>query len=154
MADTETFGLKLYLDTGSGSPNAYTQVVGVTNIGQLFGFDRSIIDTSDIAAEVKTFLAGQLDPGTLDFEFKFDPEESTHDEDSGLMFTMRQRGLFSWVLLIPKSTASGSVDTYMYFQAVTVALSPAGAQDDIIRASCSLKISGLAVFDTTVPNLS
>ncbi len=154
MADTETFGLKLYLDTGSGSPNSYTQVAGITAIGQLFGFDRSIIDTSDIAAEVKTFLAGQLDPGTLDFEFKFDPEEATHDEDTGLMFTMTQRGLFSWVLLIPKSTASGSVDTYMYFQAVTVNLSPAGAQDDIIRASCSLKISGLAVFDTTIPAIA
>lgn len=151
MADTETFGLKLYLDSGSGSPNLYTQIAGVTNIGQLFGFDRSIIDTSDIAAEVKTFLAGQLDPGTLDFEVKFDPEEATHDEDTGLIFTMKTRGLFSWVLLIPKSTAAGSVDTYMYFQGVTVSLTPAGPQDDIIRASCSIKMSGLAVFDTTAP---
>ncbi len=154
MSDTETFGLKLYMDAGSGSPNSYTQIAGITNIGQLFGFDRSIIDTSDIAAEVKTFLAGQLDPGTLDFEFKFDPEEATHDEDTGLIFTMRTRGLFSFVLLIPKSIAAGSVDTYMYFQGVTVALSPAGAQDDIVRASCSIKISGLAVFDTTVPNIA
>ncbi len=154
MANTETFGLILYLSTGGGSPNEYTKVAGVTNIPQLFGFDRSTIDTSEIDSTVKTFLAGQLDPGTLDFELKFDPGETTHGSDSGLVNTMTTRGLFSWVLKIPASTAAGAVATYMYFQAVTVSLSVPGAQDDVLRGSCSLKISGLPVFVANAPTIA
>jgi len=154
MADTETFGLILYLDSGGASPNAYTAMAGVTNIGGLFSFDRSIIDTSDISAEVKTFLAGQLDPGAVDFECKFDPTEATHGDLSGLIYTMKTRGLFDWCLKIPASTAAGAVATYMYFQGVTTSVNPSGAQDDIIRASCSIKMSGLPVFTTTAPSLA
>jgi len=150
MSDTETFGLILYLGD-SGSPNLYTQVAGVTNIGGLFSFDRSIIDTSNIADTVKTFLAGQLDPGTVDFEVKWDPAETTHGDSAGLVNTMLTRGLFSWCLKIPASTAAGAVPTYMYFQGVTVSLTPAGAQDDVIRATCSIKMSGQPVFVANAP---
>jgi hypothetical protein len=152
MADTESFGLILYLDaSGGGSPNVYTAVAGVTSIGTLFSFDRSIIDTSDISAEVKTFLAGQLDPGEVSFELKFDPAEGTHDDLTGLIYTMKTRGLFSWCLKIPASTAAGSVPTYMYFEGVTTGLSPAGAQDDIIRATTTIKMSGSPVFVANAP---
>jgi len=155
MASTETFGLVLYLDSGGASPNAYTAMAGVTNIGGLFSFDRSIIDTSLISAEVKTFLAGQLDPGAVDFECLFDPgNEATHGDVSGLIYTMKTRGLFDWCLKIPASTAAGAVATYMYFQGVTTAVSPSGAQDDVVRASCSIKMSGLPVFTTTAPTLA
>ena len=152
MADTETFGLTLYLDNGiSGSPSVYTAVAGVTNIPSMFSFTRSQIDTSEIADEVKTFLAGQLDPGQLDFEIKFDQGEATHDDATGIIFTMTSRGLFGWALKIPASTAAGAVDEYMYFQAVTIDLSVAGSQDDVVRGTVSLKISGLPVFTTTPP---
>lgn len=154
MANTETFGLILYLSTGGGSPNTYTQIAGVTNINSLFNFDRSIIDTSEIADEVKTFLAGQLDPGTLDFDLKFDPGEATHDDATGLINTMKTRGLFSWVLKIPASTAAGAAATYMYFEGVTVTLSPTGTQDDVVRATCSIKMSGLPVFVANAPTLA
>lgn len=152
MASTETFGLKLFLGA-QGSPTVYTQVAGVTGIPQLFGFDRSTIDTSEIADEVKTFLAGQLDPGTLDFDLKFDSGESTHDDIAGLIFTMKTRGTFDWALEIPASIAAGATTTFMYFEAVTVALSVPGAQDDILRGSCSLKISGLPEFVKNSPPL-
>lgn len=152
MANTETFGLILYLSTAGGSPNTYTQVAGVTAINNLFTFDRSIIDTSEIADTVKTFLAGQLDPGTVDFELKFDAAgEATHDDATGLINTMLTRGLFSWSLKIPASTAVGAVATYMYFQGVTVSLTPSGAQDDVIRATCSIKMSGQPVFVANAP---
>ena len=154
MANTETFGLKLYLGD-SGSPNVYTQIAGVTAIPQLFSFNRSQIDTTEIADTVKTFLAGQLDPGEVTFDLKFDPGETTHDESTGLIFTMITRGTFSWCLEIPASNAVGAVATYVYFQAVTTALAPAGAQDDVIRASAvTLKISGLPVFTSTAPATS
>jgi len=154
MASTETFGLVLYLDSGGGSPNAYTAMAGVTNIGGLFSFDRSIIDTSEISAEVKTFLAGQLDPGAVDFECLFDPNEATHGDVAGLIYTMKTRGLFDWCLKIPASIAAGSAATYMYFQGVTTAVSPSGSQDDVVRASCSIKMSGLPVFTTTAPAIA
>jgi len=152
MAATESFGLILYLDaTAGGSPSLYTEIAGVTEIGGLFSFDRSIIDTSLISAEVKEFLAGQLDPGSLDFGLLFDPGEATHGDLTGLIFTMKTRGLFSWCLKIPASTTPGAVATYMYFQGVTTALSPAGSQDDVIRATVSIKMSGLPIFDAQAP---
>ena len=152
MASTESFGLILYLDaTSGGSPSLYTQVAGVTEIGGLFSFDRSIIDTSLISAEVKEFLAGQLDPGSVDFGLLFDPSEATHSDTTGLIYTMKTRGLFSWCLKIPASTAAGAVATYMYFQGVTTALNPAGSQDDVIRATVSIKMSGLPIFDPQAP---
>ncbi|MBK5105112.1 MAG: hypothetical protein JJE42_12765 [Burkholderiales bacterium] len=154
MASTESFGLILYLDNGlAGSPSVYTQVAGVTEIGGLFSFDRSIIDTSLIADEVKSFLAGQLDPGAVDFGLLFDSAEATHSDTTGLIYTMKTRGLFSWCLKIPASTAAGAVATYMYFQGVTTALNPAGAQDDVIRATVSIKMSGLPVFVANSPPL-
>lgn len=154
MADTETFGLILYLDLDGGSPNSYTQIAGVTNINNLFSFDRSIIDTSEIDATVKTFLAGQLDPGTVDFDLKFDPGESTHDDSTGLINTMLTRGTFSWVLKIPASNATDAVATYMYFQGVTVALNPTGPQDEVVRATVSIKMSGQPVFVANAPVLA
>ena len=154
MASTETFGLVLYLDSSGGSPSAYTAVAGITNIGGLFSFDRSIIDTSLISAEVKTFLAGQLDPGAVDFECLFDSQEATHGDLTGLIYTMKTRGLFDWCLKIPASTAAGAVATYMYFQGVTTAVNPSGSQDDVVRASCSIKMSGLPVFTAQAPTIA
>jgi len=152
MAALETFGLKLYLG-GSGSPTVYTQIAGVTSIGGLFSFDRSIIDTSVISNTVKEFLAGQLDPGSVDFELLFDPQEATHDDSTGLINTMLTRGAFSWCLEIPPSVG-GATTTYMYFQGVTIQLNPAGAQDDVARAQVSIKMSGQPVFTTTAPPTS
>jgi hypothetical protein len=150
MANTETFGLKLYKGDG-GSPTVYTQIAGVTEIGTLFSFDRSIIDTSEIADTVKTFLAGQLDPGAVEFTVKFDPNEPTHDDSTGLINAMLTRGAASWVLEIPPSDGAGAVTEYMYFQGVVTALTPTGAQDDVVRATCSIKMSGQPVFTTTAP---
>lgn len=153
MAATESFGLKLYLASSSGSPTVYTQVAGVTEIGGLFSFDRSQIDTSVISDTVKQFLAGQLDPGTLDFTVLFDAQEATHGNSSGLLYTMVTRGTFSWCLEIPPSV-DGAITTYMYFQGVTISLNPTGAPDDAIRASCSIKMSGQPEFTTTAPATS
>jgi len=150
LVNIETFGLKLYLGSGA-SPEIFTQIAGVTGIPTLFGFDRSLIDISEIADTVKQYRAGQLDPGNLEFEIKFDPGEATHDDSTGLIAEMLTRGAANWVLEIPPSDAPGAVTRYMNFSAVMVSLTPAGNQDDVTRANCSLKMSGQPTFGTVAP---
>lgn len=150
LVNIETFGLKLYLGNGA-SPEVFTQIAGVTSIGTLFSFDRSLIDITEIADTVKSFRAGQLDPGNVEFEIKFDPSNATHDDTTGLIGEMLARGASNWVLEIPPSDAPGALTTYMTFSGVMVALSPTGAQDDVTRATCTLKMSGQPVFTTVSP---
>lgn len=153
MAATESFGLTLYIQSGTGSPSAYTKLAGVTSMPQLFGFSRSKIDVSEISDEVKQFLGGQADPGEVQMELIFDPNEATHNDTAGLLYMARTRGLFDFVLKIPQSTAAGSTDTYMYFRGVVIEATVSGAQDDVIRANATIAVSGLADFDTTAPNI-
>jgi len=153
LVNIETFGLKLYLGDAA-SPEVFTFIAGVTNIPTLFGFDRSLIDISEIADTVKQFRAGQLDPGNVEFEIKFDPGEATHDDSTGLISEMLTRGASNWVLEIPPSDAVGAVTRYMNFVAVMTGLTPAGNQDDVTRASCTLKMSGQPTFGTVAPSTS
>lgn len=150
MADVETFGLELYLGDDA-SPVAYTLIGGVTEIPQLFSYNRSIIDTTEIKDTVKSYLAGQLDPGEVNFTIKFDAEDPTHDESTGLISKMLARGRHKFCLKIPESTADGAAATYHYFDAIVTGLTPQGNQDDVIRASVTLKLSGLGSFSATAP---
>jgi len=150
MANLETFGLKLYIGDG-GSPNSYTQIAGVTQIPTLFSFDRSLIDISEISDTVKSYRAGQLDPGEVSFEFKFDPNEATHDDSTGLINAMLTRGAFGFVLEIPASDGAGAAITYMSFTGVVTGITPSGNQDDVTRATCTIKMSGQPLFSTTKP---
>lgn len=151
LVNIETFGLRLYLGDAT-SPEVFTKVAGVTNIPTLFGFDRSLIDISEIEDTVKQFRAGQLDPGSVEFELKFDPGEPTHDDSTGLLAEMLTRGASNWVLEIPPSDAIGAVTRYMGFSAVMTGLTPSGNPDDVTRANCTLKISGQPTFGIDAPN--
>jgi len=153
LVNIETFGLKLYLGDDSASPTTYTQIAGVTQIPTLFSFDRSLIDITEIADTVKEFRAGQLDPGNVEFELKFDPNNATHDDATGLINEMLTRGANPWVLEIPPSDAVGAATVYMTFSAVMVSLTPSGNQDDVTRATASLKMSGQPTFTTVNPGV-
>lgn len=153
MAATESFGLILYIQSGSGSPSAYTKLAGVTNMPQLFSYQRSTIDVSEISDEVKQFLGGQADPGQVQMDLLFDYDEATHDDSAGVINMVTTRGLFDFVLLIPNSTGTGATDTYMYFRGLVIELTTGGNQDDALRGNFTVQISGQPVFDKTVPNI-
>lgn len=150
LVNIETFGLKLHLGDGN-SPEVYTQIAGVTQMPTLFSFDRSLIDITEIADTVKEFRAGQLDPGNVEFELKFDPSNATHDDTTGLINEMLTRGASNWVLEIPPSDAVGASTVYMTFAGVMVSLTPTGNQDDVTRATATLKMSGQPTFTTVSP---
>lgn len=150
MADTVTFGVKLYMGDGA-STEIFTQVEGVLDMGSIFGFARNPIDTSKLASVWKEFLAGTIDPGSVDFSLAFDLNEPTHDGTTGLLARMTEGARAQFAVEFPPSSAAGSVAQYMHFAGVVLTMDPSAAQDDIIRAAASIKISGEPTFNTTAP---
>lgn len=150
MADVETFGLELHRGDGA-SPEVYTKIAGVTELPTVFSYTRSQIETSEIGDTTKTFLGGQLDPGEVQFGVKFDHEETTHGDNSGLVASMTNRGRENWYIKIPESTADGAAPTYATFAAVMTSLQVSGAQDDVLRGTATLKISGAITFSASAP---
>lgn len=152
MADTETFGTIIFLGD-SGSPTIYSEIVGVTSVPTFSSGSRSTIDTSEISDTTKQFLAGMFDPGEMTFDIKWDPRETTHGSDSGLYYMSKTRGTFNFVAKIPASTSGGAAQ-FVYFVAVVTGFNITAPQEDVYRASVTLKISGDWVINTTAPATS
>ncbi|MEM9043411.1 MAG: hypothetical protein AAGC81_01860 [Pseudomonadota bacterium] len=154
MADpTETFGLKLAVRT-SESPDTYTYIGGIDEFGQLFSFTSAEIDVSDISDTVKKYLGGRLDPGGVNFTLKLDVGDPQHDASTGLLALAQVRGTEKFVIEIPPSIGTSSVVSYVLLDAFVSNVTPAGAGEDVIRAQCTLRISGAPTFTTVAPTFA
>lgn len=152
MAATETFGAKLWMGDG-GSPAIYSQVAGITSIPTVSSGSRSTIDISELSDTVKKFLAGMFDPGETAFDIIWDPRETTHGSASGLEAKSKQRGTVDFAIEVPQNIDGGAAQ-YIYFIAVVTGFNITAAQEDVFRATLTLKRSGDWYTDTAAPATS
>lgn len=153
MADRDTNGAILFYGD-SADPEVFVAIAGLVEVATPFGATRPSIDTTMSTSAARTFRAGRVDYGSLEFMVKFDHEETSHGAVSGLLQKLESRGATNWVLKeLPNSTAS-SVDQFMNFSGVLTAVQVSGTDDEIFRASCTIKISGKPTYGTDAPSTS
>ena len=93
------------------------------------------IDTTNIAAVHRTFLAGTIDSGDVTLEIMYDPKSDTSIEDAWDNTATAAPVEADMVITFTDSS------TYT-FKAIMTGFSVSVATDAAVTASCSFKISG------------
>lgn len=129
---TNTAGTKLEINT-SGS--TYTQVKGVNSFGGLGGGSAAVIDTTDFDSTAKEKSMGLPDEGQCSIGMIFLPK------DAGQLAMRAARGTRA----ATKFRITLSDGTKYEFTAYVLTFERTGEQDDVVKASSSLEISGSVV---------
>lgn len=131
---TNTAGTKLEINT---SGNVYTQVKGVNSFSGLGGGSAAVIDTTDFDSTAKEKAMGLRDEGQCSVGMIF------LQKDAGQLAMRAARNTsaatkFRWTF---------SDGTKLDFTAYVLTFERSGENDDIIKASSNLEITG-AVIET------
>lgn len=131
--EVKTQGTKLKL-AGTASPVTYTSMANVTSISGLGG-QKGDIEITNFDSLAKEFLTGLEDPGQVQVEINYSPDDTTQDElwalkDSGALRTWR----------IQLSGASPA--PYFAFTATVQQFQVNFQTDDVVRATVTLRVSG------------
>jgi hypothetical protein len=131
---------KLFMGTGTGSPETYTLIGGITDIGAPEA-STSEIDNTDLESDAKEFVAGITDYGSFTAQMKYQPNNPVHQdlEELALSHEVRNfRILYS------------DGKTKKEFAAFVKSYNPAAAVDGLVKGPLSLRITG--VVTTTYPS--
>lgn len=103
---TKTLGYGTILEYYTGS--AYAAIGQVKDITGP-GITRDIVDvtTQDSTDSYKEFLAALADPGEVTFTVEFDPDDSSHDQTSGLLSLLENTSSTNFNLITPVSATTG-----------------------------------------------
>ena len=119
----------------AASPEAFTQVLGVTEVS-LPNPETEDIETTDhdTTDATKEYVPGLIEPGDLSFLFKDDPDESSQT----IIETSRAaRSILNWQTTIPTTTPQ--VDVFpAYVKSVEVVTEING----IVMKRATLKVAG------------
>lgn len=72
-----TQGTKLYVGD-AGSPPAFQEIPDVTNVPSFGSSERPRIDVSNMSSTVREYRYGLADPGAVEFELNYVPDNSVH----------------------------------------------------------------------------
>lgn len=125
--------------TISASLTAISQVLSIDQSGcENETFETTTLDNSDAGKTHKA--TGYTEPGTLDFELFYDPDNSGHQDITDLAATPAE---VAWTVTYTDGTPT--VETYTV-AGVTVGRSV--AMNDGVKMSVSCKLTGLIGFST------
>jgi hypothetical protein len=153
MADRDTNGAVLYYGDGA-DPEVFTALAGLVEVATPFGASRPAIDTTESPSVARTFRGGRPDFGSLTCTIKFDHEVTSHGTVTGLLQQLKTRGPVNWSLGQAASSADSAVAQYMAFSGVVTAVDVSAADDDVFRASVTIKHSGEPTYGTVAPATS
>ena len=131
------FGTLLKIGDG-GSPESFTTIAEVTNIGgPSLSLDPIDVTNHSSTGGWKEFIGGLLDGGEVSFEINYDPVGATHDASTGLIADMSARTVRNFQLVFPDTG-----NTTWSFSALVTAFQPSEPIDNKLSASVTLKVSG------------
>jgi predicted secreted protein len=131
------FGTLLKKGDG-GSPESFTTIAQVTNIGgPSLALDPIEVTCHTSTGGWKEFIGGLLDGGEVSFDINYDPVGATHNASTGLIADMVARTVRNFQLVFPDT---GS--TTWSFAALVTAFEPSEPIDDKLAASVTLKLTG------------
>lgn len=131
--EVKTQGTKLKL-AGAVSPVAYTAMANVTSISGLGG-QKGDIDITNFDSTAKEFLTGLEDPGQVQVEINYSPNDTTQNT----LWTLKDSGaLRSWRIQL----SGASPSPYFGFNATVQQFQVNFQTDDVVRATVTLRVSG------------
>jgi len=134
-------GTKLYIgqDAPISSPEVFTQVGGITDVGAPESSSTEIDDT-DLDSEAKEFIRGLVDYGSITMQLKYRSTDPVVQriEDLGL-----SGDNVNWRIVYANGTKKE-------FNAFVKSFNPSAAVDSIVKGPLTLRING--VVTTTYPS--
>lgn len=131
--EVKTQGTKLKL-AGAVSPVTYTAMANVTSISGLGG-QKGDIDITNFDSTAKEFLTGLEDPGQVQVEINYSPNDTTQNT----LWTLKDSGdLRSWRIQL----SGASPSPYFGFNATVQQFQVNFQTDDVVRATVTLRVSG------------
>jgi len=132
----ESQGCTLARGNGAG-PEVFTAIGEVISF-QGPGGSASVIDVTNLSSTAKEKRMGLMDEGQITFELNLDTDDTMQ---TGLRSDRTARTLRNFRLTLTDTPA-----TVLSFSAYVLAFSIQGAVDDVVKASCTLEISGAVVW--------
>lgn len=138
MTNYAAFGTLLKLGDGA-SPEVFTTIAGVTNVGgPALGLDTVEVTSHDSTDGWEEFVGGILRSGEVSLDINYDPAGVTHDATTGLIADMVARTVRNFELIFPDDVA-----TTWDFAALVTGFEPGAPVDDKLSASVTLKVTGV-----------
>lgn len=122
----------LYLGSGTGSPETFTKVGGITSVGAPES-SRSEIDSTDLDSDAKEFMPGLIDYGSITFQMDYEPDLDIQQEIEDLCASGETR---NWYILYSDGT------TKKAFSAFGKSFNPAAGTDSKVTGPLTLRITG------------
>lgn len=132
MGSLKSQGTKLYMGTGTGSPETFTLVGGITDVGSPES-STSELDDTDLESLAKEFLGGLTDYGSITMQMKYLPNTDVQQEIEDLALSHEVR---NWYVLYSDGV------TKKAFSAWVKSYNPAAAVDSIVKGPLTLRITG------------
>lgn len=139
MATKATSTKKIRLQRGDGADptEAFTTIAEVTNIKGP-GEKAPQLDASSFDSEAMEFIAGLPDSGELTFDVNF---VGSDVQQQGLRTDLRNGTLRNFKLILNDHATTPT--TISFAAIVTAAPELSGSTNQVLKGSCSLKISGV-----------
>lgn len=134
-----TAGTKLEIGTGTGG-TTLVQVKGFTDFSGLGGGSAAVIDQTDFDSVAKEKAMGLPDEGQISINLIYLPK------DPGQVALRAARGSRA----LTKFTLTLSDGTKYALSGYVLTMERTAGQDDVVKASCNIEISG-AVVETAAP---
>jgi len=134
MAGDFGFGCVVQIDTGTD----ITDIAQITSInGPSYALDTFDATTHDSnTSNFREFGAGLRDGGEMTFELNFDPNGTSHKDDTnGLLYRLTQGTRELFTIFTPDGDA-------VQFYGYCASFEPSFPHDDVITASATIKTDG------------
>lgn len=129
-------GTLLKVGDGAGS-ETFTTIAEVLSIGGP-SISQEALDVTNHSSTSgwKEYVGGLNDGGEVTFEVNYLPTNATHNATAGVLNDLENRTLRNFQLVFPGSTTWS-------FAALVTKFEPSAPVDGVLRASISLKLSGV-----------
>jgi len=111
--------------------------------------ERAEIDTTCLTSSSKEFAFGLRDSGTVALDYQYDPEG---DGQGLLEESYASDKPYHFQVTYSNEPDTGGTGTVKAFEGYVTSLSENGAVDDVVSASCSIKITGDITVTDPVTN--
>lgn len=144
MALINRSDITLKAGDGATPTEVFTAIAAVTSVS--WGtVTRNIVDVTDFDATnfARTFAGGLVDYGEVTFDLNFDPTNSTHDADTGVLKYFEDTAARNFQIVFNDAGA----ETFG-FAGIVQSFSMAAPNDDKVSGSVTIKITGKPTFTT------
>lgn len=143
MAEYTAFGTILAVGNGETPSEEFSEIAQVKDISGP-SMSRETIDVTNHQSPsgYNEFLASVIDGGEVTFTVEYDPEDSTHDQTTGLLYLMGLTTTRNWKLIFPVETVTPGTYECLNFAALVTGFNPNAPVKGSLTVDITLKVAG------------